>query len=394
MKIRRNGSKKANNNFDGGYTFWGDPSWYDWTNYDWQKRNDPCEVSYYIGNKGIASNIFASNLGLLVRKDRSGYRVTVTDLPEANPLSGVKITAYNFQQQEIASAVTDAQGHTHLETKDPAYLICARLGKDIGYLRVDPRSARPMSLFEINGIKPSDGLKAYIYGERGVWRPGDTLHLSVMLESSDIPLPPEHPVTLKCFDPYGQLRQRQVSSEGIKGLYTFHLPTEADAPTGAWRIEALVGNVRFVKYVRIETVKPNRLVANWELPEQINDQPYTYLSFDAKWLYGAPGEHLDIETEVSFANVKTSFEGLYGYQFDDITKRSENDNSQVVEHRTNGDGRASFKVRTPTPKSSRGMVKLKLNSKIFEPGWRVQYRLYQRLMQSIQRICRIQTRRG
>lgn len=124
---------------------------------------------------------------------------------------------------------------------------------------MDNGSALSLSSFDVSGEVVQKGIKGFIYGERGVWRPGDTLHLGFMLNDRAKQLPAEHPVVMELYNPLGQMYARKTQTRGELGLYAFDFVTEADAPTGAWNVKAQVGGVSFSKRLRIESIKPNRL---------------------------------------------------------------------------------------------------------------------------------------
>ncbi len=110
-------------------------------------------------------------------------------------------------------------------------------------------------------------MKGFVYGERGVWRPGDTLHISFVLEDRNKRIPDKHPVTLELYNPRGQFYSKQISTNGLNGFYAFKVPTQPEDPTGLWNAYVKVGGTAFHKSLRVETIKPNRLKINLKLPE-------------------------------------------------------------------------------------------------------------------------------
>ena len=91
-----------------------------------------------------------------------------------------------------------------------------------------------VSRFDVGGKEIQKGLKGFIYGERGVWRPGDTLHISFILEDREKRIPDKHPVALEIYNPKGQFYTKMISTQGMNGFYTFDVPTQAGDPTGLW----------------------------------------------------------------------------------------------------------------------------------------------------------------
>ena len=108
-----------------------------------------------------------------------------------------------------------------------------------------------------------EGIKGFLYGERGVWRPGDSIYMTFVLEDKNEILPDNHPVRFELFTPESQLYLNKTRSTGLNGVYDFRTAaTEADAPTGNWLAKVNVGGSSFSRPVKIETVKPNRLKIN------------------------------------------------------------------------------------------------------------------------------------
>lgn len=89
------------------------------TKYDWSKRNDPCDDSYYHSSKDIRTshNFIASNLGLIAKRDGNGkVHVIATDLRTAEAAGSVGLTLRNFQGQTLATATTNGDGFAELES--------------------------------------------------------------------------------------------------------------------------------------------------------------------------------------------------------------------------------------------------------------------------------------
>ena len=132
-------------------------------------------------------------------------------------------------------------------------------GGDIGYLRIAGEGALPLSHFDIGGEVTERGVKGVLYGERGVWRPGDTLHLTFALFDRGKVLPADHPVVLELSNPQGQLVLTAKPEKVVAPFYAFRVATDETAPTGNWQARVLVGGLTFSKALKIETVVPNRL---------------------------------------------------------------------------------------------------------------------------------------
>ena len=228
--------------------------------FNWNERDNPCSDSYYGSRRTVSKMLFASNLGLIAKKREGGQlNVFATNLVNTDPLSGVSLEVFDYQQQRIASGSTDDDGKVAIEIPEgQPFVLVAERGTQKGYLKLDNGSSLSLSNFDVTGTRVQRGLKGFIYGERGVWRPADTVHLGFILQDLEGTLPEEHPVIMELYNPNGQLTFRKVSSKAAMGVYRFDFVTDSEAPTGDWMATAKVGGATFNKSVKIETIKPNR----------------------------------------------------------------------------------------------------------------------------------------
>ena len=141
----------------------------------------------------------------------------------------------NYVGSVITTGKTDSNGQALFKTKQNAFIITARLGNQTSYLKISEGTNLSTSHFEIGGEKVTGGLKGFIYGERGVWRPGDNLYLTFVLQDSDKSLPKDIPVKFELVDPLGHTTDTQVLTKSENNFYPITTKTAADAPTGLWK---------------------------------------------------------------------------------------------------------------------------------------------------------------
>lgn len=362
VKFREESSRFDN----GGYYYYnGD---LDWTDYNYSQRDNPCTDSYYF-NKVFGKNVLATNLGLLAMAGENNEMIVlVHNLVTTSPEKGVKLTAYNYQNQALGSGTTDERGRVNITypSGKPFYLI-ASSGEQRSYLRVDNGSALSLSSFDVSGEVVQKGLKGFIYGDRGVWRPGDTLYLSFMLNDAARKLPAGHPVTMELYTPLGQLYVRKTQTQGELGLYAFPLATEADAPTGAWNAKVTVGGVSFTKRLRVESIKPNRLKINLSIPEKVLLRGEAMdARLHVEWLQGAVARNLKYDIQGTFVPYTTTFPGYKGFYFDDPSRTFNSEESKLITGQTNDRGDATIQARFELGATAPGMLKANLVTRVFE----------------------------
>ncbi|MCE9538570.1 MAG: hypothetical protein K8R85_05050, partial [Bacteroidetes bacterium] len=155
---------------------------YEYYDYDYRERDNPCNSAYY-RNKEVKRNVLASDLGLIAKRGTDGsMNFIVTNLITTKPVSGATIELLDYQLQVMKSLKTNGDGMCDAVFKKKPFLMVAKVGEQRGYLKLDDGSALSLSAFDISGEQIQKGIKGFIYGERGVWRPGDTLFLSFILE--------------------------------------------------------------------------------------------------------------------------------------------------------------------------------------------------------------------
>lgn len=364
-------TEDAWNEPDGEDSYWDsyEDYYYD-EGYDWEQRDNPCHSSYYRGDRTVKRNVLASDLGLLAKRGGDGNTVVfVNDLKTAQPLSGVTVELYNFQQQVIGTASTDADGKALIPIKkETPFVLIAKNGAQRGYLRMFDGESLSISSFDVGGEQVSRGLKGFLYGERGVWRPGDSLFMTFMLEDKMKLLPPTHPVVFELQNPQGQVTNRLVRSGGENGFYKFATATAFDAPTGNWTGRVKVGGTEFSQPVKIEMVKPNRLKINLDFGVEKITAGNNNVSgtLQVNWLHGAPGRGLKAEFEVLLTKAETKFQKYPDYTFEDPSREFYSEAQPVFEGFVNEEGRATVNATIEAPSNAAGMLNAVFRGKAYE----------------------------
>lgn len=322
----------------------------------------------YIYNNGY--NLVASNLGLIVKKaDGDRLWTTVSDIMTTKPISGVTVTAYNYQLRPIGQGKTNAQGFADFTLSGVPFVVTAEDGQSVSYLRMRGGDAQSNSRFDVSGQKPSKTtLKGFVYGERGVWRPGDEICLTLLLEDRNRVLPKQHPVTLELFTPQGQCYTRQTQSEGVDGFYLFRIATEEAAPTGHWQAKFQVGGATFEYPVQIETIKPNRLKIKIESPEIIQAGKPATIGLQAHWLTGPAADGLAATMEWTLHADATPFADYKSFHFTNPLTEFSSSKDQLITARLDSVGHLSRTLTMPAADGEPGLLWANLIARVTEAG--------------------------
>lgn len=343
---------------------------YDWSEFKWNESNDPSKDSYYMRDDLIEEcNLVASNLGLIVKResDRSLHAI-VTDIKDAAPCSGITVTAYNYQLQKIASGTTDSNGFVDIATSTRPYIVTATDGYSTTYLNVSDGNELSTSNFDVSGRDATGGIKGFVYGERGVWRPGDEVHLTLIVEDKDKKLPANHPVVMELYNPTDQLYNRQTLAGGTDGFYVFHIPTGESVPTGRWDAVFKVGNSTFHHPVRIETIKPNRLKVNIKAPKVIRANNPEVIGINAHWLSGPAAKDMAASLEMTLYTDPTPFKAYKKYTFNNPLVSYELSEKALYSGKLDDKGNIMRKCTIGADANSPGMLQANVTAKVTEPG--------------------------
>ncbi|RAJ24954.1 alpha-2-macroglobulin family protein [Pedobacter cryoconitis] len=351
--------------------FWRTYNNYYSAGYNWSDKDNPCTPSYYTSDKFASRNLLVSNIGLVAKRGNDNSMLIVaTDLLTTKGLSGVTLELLDYQRQVIHTVKTDGDGMASFDLKRKPFLLVAKNGDERGYLKLDDGNSLPLSRFDVGGDVVQNGLKGLIYGERGVWRPGDSLFLSFILEDKLKKLPAAYPVTFELYNPQGQLVKKAISGASLNGFYAFRTATESTAPTGNWVAKVKAGGASFQKTLKIETVMPNRLKIGFDIGNRkyLGTGATATAALSANWLFGAVGKNLKAKVDVNLNTMQTTFPGFDGYNFDNPTVNFVSQVKTIFEGRLNENGMAAVNTNLNDNATAPGVLKANFTTKVFEAG--------------------------
>jgi len=342
---------------------------YYYDDYEWRESQDPCTNSYYYNTK-IGTNVLASDLGVIAKRgENKSYFFAVNNIVTTEPVSAATVTLYSFQQQKLAEAKTSNTGTVAFKLSKFAYFAIVTDGKNSTYVKLDDGTSLSVSNFDVSGETLQKGLKGYIYGERGVWRPGDNLYLSFILNDAANKLPAAHPIKFRLSDPNGKVVYQTVKKSSDLNHYAFVVPTNSDAPTGNWEAMVNVGGARFYKNVKIETIKPNRLKIKNSFKNAVLSSQYpNTANLEVTWLHGAIAKDLKVDMQAKFSQQSTTFKNYPNYVFDDLVRKFSTEEINIFSGKLDANGKASVPIDPKLDAEAPGMLKAAFITKVYEEG--------------------------
>ncbi len=237
--------------------------------------------------QGNASERFVmvTDLGLLVKAGADGSRdVYVMSLSDGKPVADADIQVLARNGTILETVETDRDGHARLKPLDgfrneqlPVAVMASKRG-DVSFLPLNERQLPAMdySRHDIGGVLASrvKALEAFVFTERGVYRPGDTLHVGFIAKRRDWqPVIEGLPLEVSVTDPRG----RKVGSKTLRlpydGFDACDFPLSEAAALGVYQVEVVVlderGHYHFRigrTAVRVEEFQPDRMKVETTIP--------------------------------------------------------------------------------------------------------------------------------
>ncbi|MEL6124706.1 MAG: MG2 domain-containing protein, partial [Bacteroidota bacterium] len=285
-------------------------------------------------------------------------------ISNANAIAGARVDFYNFQQQMLGSISTSSAGMASITLEEEASFAVITHEDGVAYVRLLDGESLSVSDFDTGGKRNQSQLNAFIYTDRGVYRPGDTVYLFAMIDDSAINLPEDHPVKLIANDARGAISYQSVATTHFDRIYTFKIPTSPSDPTGVWRVELQIGATSFFKNIRVETIKPNRLKIDLatEGNIQLRSKNRNRVSIHSEYLQGATASGLDVTVDGSFKQVSPDFDGYKDFTFVDPAREGPSGEVRLFEGVLSDSGNRTFKLSLDPNQSYPAMLEASLNT--------------------------------
>jgi len=321
-----------------------------------------------------------SDLGLSAFSGNDGVHAFVNSLATADLKSGIEVRLLARNNEVLAVKTTDRAGHVQFEANltrgeggsSPALLIAVDKS-DYAFLSLKS-PAFDLTDRGVSGRRVPDGLDAFVYAERGVYRSGETAYITALLRDPQGNAAPNVPLTVVVERPDGvEYRRAVLNDQGVGGR-SLTLPITASASTGTWRVRAFtdpkrpaIGETTFM----VEDYVADRL----EFGLTAKDKAFTRgtpteVSLDGRFLYGAPASDLDLEGEMVIQPSKERA-GFAGYQFGLADEEVEAQRTTLDDlPKTDAQGKAKFPVTLDKLPPTSGLLEAQLIVRMAESGGR------------------------
>ncbi len=327
-----------------------------------------------IGEVGDRRFVLVTNLGLLVKTNADGSRdAFVQSLADAKPVAGATVEILGKNGVPLATATTDADGRASLPSlgatekelprdSHAPVAITARRGDDVAFLPFRPRDRQlDFSRWDIGGVRAKSGaeLDAFVFTERGVYRPGDELHAGVIVKRRDWGALPEGvPLETEVLDARGLVVQVKRHALPASGFIEFDYATAYESPTGPWTLNVFLtradgkrGTLLGTASVQVKEFLPDRLKIETRLSKNSPRGGWVSSSemraaVELQNLYGTPAENHRIKAQGRLQPRGFRFPEFAAYTFYDRLREGkkpwEGETIELGEKQTNEHGATEF----------------------------------------------------
>ncbi len=286
--------------------------------------------TYYEDDNTIAAQwVIDSDIALTTFQGANGLTVFARSYSSALPLKGVKLSLVARDNNELATVTTDGSGRADFDAglmgatggEEPVVVMAYGADQDFSFLDLR-RPAFDLTDRGVTGRETPGPIDAFLYTERGVYRPGETVQLTSMLRDR-VGATQTAPMTLVATRPDGlEVSRTTIPGASLQaGTATWSLPLSKTAPHGRWQIAAYVdtsknapsvGRVQF----DVQDFVPQKLKVTLT-PETKIARANSDISVkvESRFLYGAPAGGLTGEGETRIVTDSEPFKDYEGWQF-------------------------------------------------------------------------------
>ncbi len=298
-----------------------------------------------------------TDLGMQAMKGADGVHGFIRSLATAEPVAGAEVQLVAKNNEVLGTAITDARGYVHfsgglargLGGDAPAMLTVENTG-DFAFLDL----AKPGFDLTDRGVegRASPGpVDVFLSTERGVYRPGEVVHLTALARDGKAEAIANLPLTAIVTRPDGVEYHRHVLRDQGAGGRSHSMRLGHGVPRGTWslRIHAdpeapAIQQVAFL----VEDFVPEKIDYDLDAPEgMIDRETPVEISMNVRYLYGAPGGDLQVTGEVRLT-AANELPGFRGFRFglDDENVSPISDTLEPTTTDANGD--ATIALTLPT----------------------------------------------
>ncbi len=321
--------------------------------------------------------LLVTDLGAVAKRGPGEFLVWVSSYKDLAPVSGAKVTLISDQNQPMGSGTTDGGGLWRMRdaealAKGTPYMVLIEKGDDWSFLLLDEMQTDTTGL-DVGGAEPAGaGYSAFLFGERDLYRPGETLEGLAVVHDGELQASPAMPAILRWRDPEGKERSTQRISITDRGLSPFSLQIPAYATTGRHSLELEVAETVIGSYpFSVEEFVPDRIKVEISGAEKA-PRPGEKLTYkvQSNYLFGPPAAGLAVESKVRLADATFAPKGFEAFSFRNDDRKLEDRELLSEEGKLDADGKREFSAAVPDGLPVPSTLEAVVTARVQEQGGR------------------------
>ncbi|WP_165370433.1 alpha-2-macroglobulin family protein [Hymenobacter persicinus] len=273
----------------------------------------------------VSKLVSVSDIGLIVKQGKAGRTlVFANSIRTAQPLSGVSVRFVSSNNQVIRTGTTNGAGvavfdSTAATSRFRLTMVTAQRESDFTFLNL-PTSRVETSRFEVGGLQSNAArYQAFLYGDRDLYRPGDTIQTNTVIRTEGWQAPPSNlPVKIRLLLPTGKEYASLRKKLSADGSFESRFILPASVMTGLYTLEVLTGNDVLLtsRKLSVEEFIPDRLkVTVTAAPAVVGPGQAVNANITALNLFGPPAADRKFEVEFSLKEKRFNPKNYPGYSF-------------------------------------------------------------------------------
>jgi uncharacterized protein YfaS (alpha-2-macroglobulin family) len=331
---------------------------------------------------GATKMVSISDIGLIAKQGKDEIWIFANSIKTNEPLANLEITLISSNNQSVQTLTTDGEGIAHvdkLSEKAPGFrlaMITAGDKEDFNFLLLDDTIVET-SRFEVEGERDNiTGFQAFIYGQRDIYRPGETMYFNTVLRTKDWKSAGEIPLKLRLVTPNGREYRTWRKTTNKQGALEIQVALDAAVLTGTYTMEVFNANDVLLtsQSVSVEEFMPDRIKVDLSgaAKEYISGGAVA-LTATATNLFGPPAANRTYEMESQLKRKGFFAKGFPEYTFDIPAETSFE--KETRQGSTNELGQATERFLLPAALKDIGVLEGKIYVTVFDENGRPVNRL-------------------
>ena len=313
--------------------------------------------------------VMITDLGIMVKRAGDQFLVWVNSLSSLEPVSGAELTLISQNNQVMESVFADEDGVASFQINEAImeefspFLITASYENDLSFVELTRHQVSTTDYDVAGQPYLRHGYDAFVYGDRNIYRPGETAHLAVIVRGPNAAIPPSFPLKIEILGPDNRVFDEFRKTINEEGACDVEIEVPTYAKTGGYTARVVVGKDSEIGRggFSVEEFMPDRIKVKVETDaESYNLGQDAKIQVEALNLFGPPAGGRQVEARSEIQASLFSSPQFRSFSFSDTDKNFTNISSNLGKAVLDEQGKHTFLLKLPTgifpPSSLRGVI--------------------------------------